>query len=507
MGETVEIKEGKYTPLLRQCFVTASVAINIVGHGCVIGFPAILIPSLRKSDSHIHLTRSEESWIASVVGFALIVGNFIITLILDNIGRKKSHILTIFPNLAGWFLFLLVNNFPGLMAARFLQGIAMGMLGPLGSIIIGEMTDPKSRGVFLTSVSLSLTLGVLSSHALGTCFTWQISALLCSLVTFISLCLIIFTPESPSWLLSKGRYDEAREGFFWLRGKNAKTEHELERMITSQKMTRKASITGQKDTVKANLKNYFRYLSEAGKKPEFVKPVVIMVFLYIMFQFAGINVISSYATDILAELLDSEANSNFLMVALDIERLICNLIAIYLMKTLKRRTLLFSTTIICILAYISKGSYVYAKQAGILTYDSQWIPITLIGIYMFSLTVGVSSIPFALSGELFPLDYRGLGGGVSYLALSLNFFIAVKCFPVLSSAIGLSFTYFLYAGIVTICMVVVWIMLPETKDKTLQEIEDRFRGYTAEDVKSSQPLNAANGGGEMMRRCSSHILY
>lgn len=382
----------------------------------------------------------------------------------------------------------------------------MGMLGPLGSIIIGEMTDPKNRGMFLTSVSLSLTLGVLFSHTLGTYFTWQQSGLICSFTTFTSLCLILFTPESPSWLISKGRYDEASEVFFWLRGRSETQEREFERMIAAQKMARSSIVTEQKSSVKASLKRYFKHLNEAGKKPEFFKPVIIMCFLYTMFQFAGINVISSYATDIIEKLLGHKDNVNTLMVALDIERLVCNLIAVYLMKTWKRRTLLFSSGVVCVLSYLGKGTYVYMKQNNLLPYDSQWIPIFLVGLYMFSLTVGISSIPFALSGEIFPLQYRALGGGVSYIALSMNFFLAVKCFPVLRDSMGLSLTYFLYAAIVTFCMAVIWFMLPETKDRTLQEIEDGFRGYSPQDSKSAEPLNGANGG-EMLRRCSSHILY
>lgn len=505
MEEFTSKKQNKYVPFFRQCFVTASVAINIIAHGAVIGFSAILIPSLRRPESHIHATSGQESWIASIVGFALITGNFIITPLMDSIGRKKSHLITILPVLVGWFMLLVVNSVAGLIIARFLQGIAMGMLGPLGSIIIGEMTDPKNRGAFLTSVSLALTIGVLFCHSLGSFFSWQQSALICSFITFTSLLMIIFTPESPAWLIRKGRFGEGRSVFIWLRGSSAQSEDELERMILVQKMARKSSITGQDVSLMIKIKYYFKYLNEAHKKPEFYKPIIIMMILYTMFQFAGINVISSYTTDIIEQVVGAEANAKLLMVVLDVERLICNILAVYFMKTLKRRTLLFGSGAICVLSYIGKAAYVYAKQNDLLIYDGQWIPISLIAVYMFSLTVGISSIPFALSGELFPLEYRGLGSGISILGLSLNFFVAVKCFPVLTGAIGLSLTYCLYAGIVTFCLTVVWFMLPETKDRTLQEIEDSFRGSSPGDYKSSEPLNGKTP--EAMRRCSSVILY
>ncbi|XP_075987362.1 facilitated trehalose transporter Tret1-like [Anticarsia gemmatalis] len=505
MGELEKKSSGKKgSPFLRQCFITASVCTNIIAHGCVIGFSAILIPSLRLPESHIHATPSEESWIASIVGFALITGNIIITPLMDIAGRKRSHLLTIPPVLLGWFLILLVKDVAGLITARFLQGIAMGMLGPLGSIIIGEMTDPKNRGAFLTGVSLSLTIGVLFCHSLGSFFSWEQSALICSFITFTSCLLIIYNPESPSWLIAKGRTEEAREVFLWLRGDDEQQVDELEKMIAAQKMARKSSVIDEDLSFGARISRFFRFFGQTIKKPEFYKPITIMVFLYVMFQFAGINVISSYATDIIRQVVGPEANARVIMVALDIERLICNLVAVYLMKTMKRRTLLFSSGSVCILAYLGKAGYVYGKQNNLLPFDSPWIPLALIGIYMFSLTVGISSIPFAVSGEIFPLAYRGLGSGISVLGLSLNFFVALKCFPVLTNSIGLPLTYCLYALVVALCLIVIWFMLPETKDRTLQEIEDSFRGLSPADLKSAEPLN---GRGDMMRRCSSHIMY
>lgn len=380
----------------------------------------------------------------------------------------------------------------------------MGMLGPLGSIIIGEMTDPVYRGMFLTSISLSLTIGVLFSHSLGAWFSWQQSAIICSFTTFTSLLLIIYTPESPSWLISKGRIEEGKEVFLWLRGNSEKQNTELESMILAHKMLRKSSITGQDLSRKYKIKRFFRHFNESCRRPEFYKPIFIMMFLYIMFQFAGINIISSYTIDIIEQVVGPEANAKLLMVFLDIERLLCNILAVYLMKSVKRRTLLFSTGSICILSYFGKAGYVYMRQNDKLPFDSQWIPISLIGLYMFSLTVGISSIPFALSGEIFPMEFRGLGSGISIIVLSLNFFIAVKSFPVLNVAIGLPLTYVLYASVVIIALSFAWFLLPETKDRTLQEIEDIFRGYSPDDLRSVQPLNGVNSE---MRRCSSHILY
>ncbi|KAL4712467.1 hypothetical protein ACJJTC_007483 [Scirpophaga incertulas] len=491
---------------LRQCFITLAVATNVVAHGAVIGFPAVLIPSLRKPDSYIHATTTQESYIASIIGVALIFGNLIMTPMSNAIGRKKSHMLTIFPILTGWFIIVIADSVTALIVGRLCQGIAMGMLGPLGSIIVAEMTHPKNRGAFLTCISLSLTVGVLFCHSMGTYLSWQQLSLACSFITFSSLILIIHSPESPQWLISKGRYEEASEVFHWLRGDSQKENEELELMIQAHQMLRKSSVEGMILPLRTKLRRGFRYLAKTIKKPEFYKPVIIMLFMYTVFQFSGINVISSYAMDLIQQLVGPECNAKSLMVALDVERLMCNILAVFVMRKFKRRTVLFASGSICVCSYIAQGAYIYAKQNDILPVQGQWLPITLFGIYMFSLTIGISSIPFTVSGEIFPLEYRGLGGGMSVLPLSLNFFIAVKCFPILSVAIGLPYTYWLYGGVVTVCLTVLYYLMPETKDRTLQEIEDEFRGITPMDRNVMRPLSEKSEA-EFMRRCSSHILY
>lgn len=322
--------------------------------------------------------------------------------------------------------------------------------------------------------------------------------------------MIIYSPESPSWLASKGRYEECRQVFRWLRGEDdPEQEYELECMIIAQKMSRKVSLTLESMSLADRMRKGLKYFNATIKKKEFFKPIVIMLHLYTMFQFAGINVISSYAMDIIHQVVGPDANAKFWMVTLDILRLVSNILAVVLMRLLKRRTMLFLTGFLCVLSYLGKAAFVYAKQHNILPFESQWIPIALIGVYMFSLAVGISSIPFTLSGEIFPLAYRGLGSGISVLALSLNFFIAVKCFPVLIVKIGLPLTYCLYASIVIYTLTVNWFMLPETKDRTLQEIEDSFKGKSVtKDEKVTEPLQNGNIDKTLeFRRGSTPLLY
>ncbi|XP_028165124.1 facilitated trehalose transporter Tret1-like [Ostrinia furnacalis] len=500
-----EVKKKSIVPFLRQCFVTAGVSLNVLGHGAVVGFSAFLIPGLRQPDSHIKTTLADESSIASIVGIALIVGNLIMTLIAARLGRKKSHILTTIPIIIGWIIIVLANSVTALVFARFLQGVSMGMHAPLGSVIVAEMTDPANRGALISCLSLSFAIGNFICHTVGGYLTWQHSALAMLIVPFSSLIIIVLSPESPAWLISKGRNDEATKVFYWLRGKSEEEDAELERMITAQSVIRKSSVIGQDLPFNTRIRRFLRYVNETFRKPEFYKPILIMMFVYITFQFSGTNVINSYALDIIKQLVGPDANAKFLLMAMDVNRIICSLIAVFLMRKLNRRTMLIGSGAAVILCYYAKGAFVQAKQSGILppALEGQWLPILILAVYV-TMAVGCSILPFALAGEIFPLAYRGLAGGISSTLWSLNYFIAVKSFPILVVNVGLPLTYLLYGCVMVVCLVFLYFSLPETKDKTLQAIEDGFRGLTAADKKAAEPL--AEESKETMRRNSSVII-
>ncbi|KAL4712520.1 hypothetical protein ACJJTC_007536 [Scirpophaga incertulas] len=239
MGESAWV-----TPFKKQCFVSAGVCLNLGNHGLVMGFAAILLPQLRKPDSLIPIDDSSGSWIASILGFALVVGNFIAPTVMAKYGRKTANLVSITPLIIGWICVLTASSVNLLLIARFLQGVSMGMSATLGPVLIGEYTSPKNRGAFLTAISLTMATGVLTVHTLGSYLSWQRTALICCLVAFVDLLIVIYSPESPSWLAGQGRYEESRRIFRWLRGYDE--EEELKEII-------EASIVVNESKVEANI--------------------------------------------------------------------------------------------------------------------------------------------------------------------------------------------------------------------------------------------------------------
>ncbi|XP_075987131.1 facilitated trehalose transporter Tret1-like [Anticarsia gemmatalis] len=466
--------KGSSSPFLKQCFVTSAVGINLIGHGSLSGFPAVLLPQFQQPDSEIVSSKTADSWIASVMGITLLIGSFMAT-VMERYGRKMVHYIVSASAVLGWFITVFANNVEVILVARIIGGLSFGMMLPLRSILIGEYTSPKNRGAFLTTISLTQGSGVFFVHLIGSFLSWRKTALVSLFLPLTSFIMTFLMPESPSWLVSKGKYDECRTVFRWLRGDQE--EEELEAMV-------KASVELKKKEQKNT--NVFTEV----RKPEFYKPIILMLHMYAMPQLSGAALNAAYATTIITHIMNPSVNADAWMLVIDSERLIVNTLAIFIINKMKRRTMVFATLSLCIFSLIAIAVYVYLKDSGFLTHDILWIPGTLMIMQFFSVSVGMVPLPSVIAGEVFPLEYRSIAGTISLASIAGFLFVVLKTFPALIDGVGISGTYFLYAGMLVYCMVVIWFMLPETKGKTLQDIEDECRGKVKKVTKDGEELKA-----------------
>lgn len=297
---------------------------------------------------------------------------------------------------------------------------------------------------------------------MGSLLHWQTTASICIFFPFTSLVMTMYSPESPSFLAAKGRYKECRDTFHWLRG--FEEEEELEELIFSRE-----------ELEKVQTKTNFRQLLAIINYKQFYKPILIMIHLTLMMQTCGALVFSTYSTVVIGLVLGPTVNVYFWMVFLDGLRTVLNGIVVFVMDRFKRRTMLFSTGCVCVLTQISMAVYVYLRNNNVIG-DYRWIPIMFINLQFFSIAVGMIPIPGVIAGEIFPLEYRGIGGTINTLTTSLLTFIVLKSFPFLVDNFGIHGTYVLYGSVLVYSLMVNWYLLPETKGKTLLEIEVELKG-------------------------------
>ncbi|XP_053618894.1 facilitated trehalose transporter Tret1-like isoform X2 [Plodia interpunctella] len=423
---------------------------------------------------------------------------------MSHFGRKAVHLGLTVPSLVGWFITILATNFEMHLIGRILQGLSFGMMIPVRSVLIGEYTSPKNRGAFLTLLALAQGFGIFYVHLLGSVTDWQRTALICVFFPFFSLIMTIYAPESPSWLASKRRYDECRTVFRWLRGYDE--DDELEEMIHARILIEKAANVENKTK-----NNVFKQVASTIKKKEFYKPNLLMISAFCMIQFVGGTTMAAYSPVIIKLIVGPEANANFWMIALDSQRIVSNSIAVFVINKVNRRTMMFSSGGLCVFSHLAIAVYVYTRKHGMLQYDAMWLPLLLINMQFFTVAVGMIPLPTIIAGEVFPLQYKAIGGTISTLSLSAFMFLALKTFPILSRNAGIDGTYFVYAVVITLNLVIIWFLMPETRGRTLQQIENEFRGGRLQTVEEKgtelDPIVVNYKRRKSERRCSSPLLH
>ncbi|KAG6448264.1 hypothetical protein O3G_MSEX005402 [Manduca sexta] len=472
-------------PFFKQAFVVSGAALNIAGHGCAHGFPAVLFAQLKSDGGPVTLTEHDTSWIASVVGVMGIVGNFVSPVLMTRLGRQKAHLISTIPALLGWIVFVLGNSVPLFILARLLHGLALGLRTPLAAILVAEYTDPKYRGAFLGTFAISLGLGIFLSHLWGAQLSWKMTAVVCSLFPLIAMAIISLSPESPSWLVSKKKFEEARKAFKWVRGEGPEQREELEAMINAQK--EELAEEKRNEVVKTTRSGVFRTAVDSikdvlkiFKKKEFYKPAIIAISMLIVFEFGGAHMFAAYGNTILEAVLDKNDPKDvaWQFTVMDLLRTVCAFLAIFLLKYFKRRTILFTSGIMTVLSLSAISVFIYIRKAGVLT--SEWmldvLPMSLMTLYTLSFCLGLVPLNWVICGEVFPLAYRSLGSTLSTSFLTPSFVVSMKTAPHLYSSVGVEGAFLVYSATLTVFLLVIYALLPETKDRTLQDIEDSFKG-------------------------------
>ncbi|XP_046974172.1 facilitated trehalose transporter Tret1-like [Vanessa cardui] len=482
-------------PFIKQAFVVSGAALNIAGHGCAHGFPAVLFTQLKSDGGPVTLTDHDTSWIASAVGVMGIVGNFISPVLMTRFGRQKAHLICTIPALLGWVVFVLGNSVPLFLLARLLHGLALGLRTPLAAILVAEYTEPRYRGAFLGTFAISLGLGILLSHVWGAHLTWKMTAVVCSIFPLISMAIISLSPESPSWLVSKGKFDEAKKAFRWVRGDGVEQREELESMIRAQERekhleeSRKNREAQETLKVKRLFKSFFdtiKGVMKIFKKREFYKPLIIAICMLIVFEFGGAHMVPAYGNLILQSVLDKDdpKDVTWQFTVIDLLRTVCAFLAIFLLKNVKRRTILFTSGAMTVLSLALISVFIYLRKAEMLTHRFllDTVPMTLMIFYSISFCLGLVPLNWVICGEVFPLTYRSLGSTLSTSFLTPAFVVSMKTAPHFYSSIGVEGAFLVYSVTLTVCLLVMYVMLPETKDRTLQDIEDSFKGKKETDV-------------------------
>ncbi|XP_069358319.1 facilitated trehalose transporter Tret1-like isoform X2 [Maniola hyperantus] len=435
----------------------------------VMGAPTVLIPQLRKEANSTDVVTPEmASWLSSMSSYNGIPWGFILPLLAYRFGRKYILVLISVSVLIGNITFYCSTSVIELIFSQAIQGILSASTTTITLMVMSEYTSPKYRGVLLAVKSATFYWGVWISNAIGTFYHWRnigIVIFVCSIYNLSS----IFYKESPYWLATKGRFEECTKVHRWLKGTGEDSEEELRKLILSQQehLSIKAAIKGR-----GNFRKHIKILNIL-RCETFYKPFGYAILPICLFHFSGKMAYVMYAIDIIKKLTSSEETAYKGMLILDAVTVLGMYLGCGLAKIVRRRTQLLLFSCIGILFLFALSIYLYLVNRNCLS-ENKYFSLFLLTSFSLSISSGPVLLSVSCAGELCPLRYR------SYFLCCLSMFnstllaTVVKFSPLLFIYFGTHGAFFFYSILSSIFFILVYKYMPETKDLTIQEIQERM---------------------------------
>ncbi|XP_050499793.1 facilitated trehalose transporter Tret1 [Diabrotica virgifera virgifera] len=443
--------------ILAQVFVTSAVMLSAASCGMPVGYSAVLLPQLKFMNDSMQIDDEMGSWIASIHSAATPLGSLLSGILMERCGRKLALQIASMPLIFGWFLIAFSLNHSILLLGRLIAGFSAGLTAAAGQVLIGEISEPRLRGLFSSVPLASYSFGILLVYALGSLLPWRYVAVSSTVLPVTSLLVFFFLPESPVWLTRQEKLEDAKKALVWLRGGNKiKAKQEMQHLVDRLESEKKSQT-------KANITTLFQ--------PEVLKPLIIINVFNILQLLSGTYLIVFYAVDILQHIQGSQKVDHYMVAILTAcVRFVFSIIGSFLLTFIGRRALALTSGLGTALSALFVATFLNQNCQGL-----NYVPALFVLIYVATNTLGFLILPGVLLGELFPAKIRGLSGGLTFMFFNLALFGVAKVFPLVRSVVGISGVFWIFGGTSLVACLFLYLTLPETRSKSLSEIEDYFQ--------------------------------
>lgn len=411
------------------------------------------------------LSEMSKGWYVGCALIGSICGVAVAGLLSDYLGRKKTMLLAAVFFTVSAIGCCLCKGFSDLVAYRIIGGVGIGIVSIVSPIYISEVSPARIRGTMVSLYQLAVTMGLLLAYLvnylilanfaeaegagfLHKVFTEQMWRGMLGSETIVALAfflIIFFIPESPRWLMVKGKDDKALGIFRRLMNgqENAMAEYTLT----------KSSIAGE---VKSEWSEF--------KHKGLIKAVLIGSAIAILGQFMGVNAVLYYGPDIFADAGLAAEDSSFSTVLVGLVNMLTTVLAVFIIDKVGRKKLIYfgvSSMIACLIAI---GIIFLTNAGGMLL-------LVFFLLYIFSQAISISAVVFVLLSEMYPNKVRGIAMSIAGLALWVGTYLIGQFTPWCMSHLTPAGTFFLFALMCVPYMLIMWKLVPETTGKTLEEIE------------------------------------
>ncbi len=436
-------------------YVLLLAAVAALG-GLLFGYDtAVIAGAIKYLTSHFQLDEVSEGWAVSNVLVGCMIGAATAGPLSDRLGRKKVMILA-----AGLFALSALGSalpkaFWQLVAARMLGGFAVGAASILSPLYIAEVSPPAIRGRLVSLNQITIITGMLVvslvnwriasplDESWNVAFGWRWMFASETLPAALFLLCLMLVPESPRWLAKQGRRDQSLAILTRISGaRRAQAEMaEIEQAIAQEG---------------ARFRELF--------KPGIRAALAIAVVMAVLQQVTGINAVMYYAPKVFESAQVSPTQALAQTVAVQVVNLALTLVSLWLVDRVGRRPILLATSAAMGVSLALLGAAFHLELA------SGWVFLfTLLYVGSFALAMG--PVVWVVLAEIFPTRTRGRAMAVATVALWIACFAVSQTVPWMFDHLGQAQTFWTYGIMCAVSLVFVWAFIPETKGKTLEQIE------------------------------------
>ncbi len=438
-----------------QCTLVAALGGLLFGYDT-----AVVAGAIGFIEEKYHLSPAMTGWTASCALIGCMIGAMVAGVLSDKLGRRKVLMISAWAFAISSLGILIPLDLTSFIIFRMIGGIGIGIASILSPMYISEIAPANIRGRLISIYQLGIVIGILLIYFVNAAIaglhdhSWNVesgwrwmfgSGLLPSLFFII---LLLRAPESPRWLAAQNNWTAAEDILRKVNG-DAKASEEMDAI--------RQSLNQKQGTVGELLRPGLRIA------------LIIGIFLSIFSQLTGINVIMYYAPEIFKATGDGSSSALTQTVWVGAINTLMTLVAIKYVDHLGRKKLLLigsAGMAICLamvgLAFYHQAMTGYWVLAGILLYIS-----------FFAISLG--PLTFVVVAEIFPNHIRGRAMGVAIFFLWLSVYIVSQTFPMLLKTIGSAYTFWIYMVMSVLAFLFIWRMVPETKGKSLEEIQDMWK--------------------------------